>query len=84
MACPDKLRAMKDRPSVYLDIAEYERIRYTNTRPETWCSAVEGYWVQIVPAIVYELEYRGLMTSEEIMSTYVMFDLTGVTASGKL
>lgn len=83
-ACPDKLRAMKDRPSVYLDVAEYERIRLTNTRPETWCSAVEGYWVQVVPAIVYELEYRGLMTNEEIMSTYVIYNLTSVTSDDKL
>jgi hypothetical protein len=62
---------MNGTPSVYLDVAEYEKIRFTDKVPESWCIDVEGYWVQIVPAIVYELEYRGLMTDEETMSLYI-------------
>lgn len=75
---------MKGTPSVYLDIAEYERIRLTDKQPETWCSAVEGYWVHKIPVIVYELEYRGLMDAEQFMSTYVIWDLTTRASSGKL
>jgi len=75
---------MKGTQSVYLDVAEYERIRLTNQVPETWCTDVSGYWVQIVPAIVYELEYRGLLDSEEEMSTYISWVLTPSQASGKL
>lgn len=75
---------MKVNPSVYLDVTEYERIRNTANEPETWCSAVEGYWVQIVPAIVYELEYRGLMDADESMSTYIIWGLTAKAPSGKL
>lgn len=56
---------------MYLDIAEYEKTKATGNEPETWCTEVSGYWVQIVPAIVYELEYRGLMTDDEAMSVYI-------------
>lgn len=74
------LRGMDEEPFVYLDVDEYERIRNTKI-PETWCSDVQGYWVHIIPAIVYELEYRGLMTPDERMSTYI---LTELDSSGKL
>jgi hypothetical protein len=56
---------------VYLDVEEYERIRLTKEEPETWCTSVEGYWVQTVPEIVYELEFRGLISSEEEFSVYI-------------
>jgi hypothetical protein len=75
---------MQGTPSAYLDVAEYERIRNTDEKPESWCIAVEGYWVQVVPAIVYELEYRGLLDDDETMSTYVIWDLTQKASSGKL
>lgn len=75
---------MKDASSVYLDVTEYEKIRLSPNTPESWCIAVEGYWVQIVPAIVYELEYRGLLTPDEMMSTYIIWDLTAEFASDKL
>lgn len=71
MGCSDSLPAMESTPSVYLDVTEYERILATGDEPQTWCTQVSGYWVQIVPAIVYRLEYRGLMTDEEAMSVYI-------------
>jgi hypothetical protein len=64
---------MESAPSVYLDVAEYERTVSLGSEPEVWCTHVEGYWVQIVPAIVYELEYRGLMTEDEAMSIYIKY-----------
>jgi hypothetical protein len=67
----DKLPGMESTQSVYLDVAEYERTVALGSEPETWCTHVEGYWVQIVPAIVYELEYRGLLTQEEMLSVYI-------------
>lgn len=67
----DRLLAMEGTQSVYLDIAEYERTVAQGSEPETWCTHVEGYWVQVVPAIVYELEYRGLLTAEETLSVYI-------------
>jgi hypothetical protein len=57
--------------TTYLDVTEYERVRLTGQEPETWCTAVEGYWVQVIPAIVYELEFRGLLSLEEEMSVYI-------------
>lgn len=66
---------MKSTPSVYLDVTEYERMLATGDEPRTWCTEVSGYWVQIVPAIVYELEYRGLMTQDEAMSIYIEINL---------
>jgi len=63
---------MKDSSTVvYLDVKEYERIRLTNQSLETWCTEVEGYWVIIIPEIVYELEFRGLLSLEEEMSVYI-------------
>ena len=68
----DRLRNMNNSYTlVYLDVEEYERVRGTAVAPEIYCTAVEGYWVIIVPEIVYELEYRGLLTDEERLSIYI-------------
>jgi hypothetical protein len=82
---PDKLRNMKQgEPFVYLDPDEYDRMMQDNSNPVTWCTSIEGYWVQAVKPIVYDLEYRGLMDTEERMSTYIIWDLTVKADSGKL
>lgn len=82
---PVRLRNMKQgRPFVYLDVDEYDRIKKDNCYPEIWCTSIEGYWVQAVPPIVYELEFKGLMTLEERMSTYVIWYLTGDDSSAKI
>lgn len=60
---------------MYLDVAEYERIRNSGSIPETWCTTVTGFWVQIVPAIVYELEYRNMISDDEKMSLYIEVNL---------
>jgi hypothetical protein len=71
-------------PFVYLDPDEYDRIVEHDVEPETWCTHVSGYWVQAVPSVVYELEYRGLMSPEERMSTYVMWYLTENSSDAKI
>ena len=59
--------------TVFLDVEEYERIKNSNQNPETYCTKIEGYWIIAVPAIVYELEFKGLLTDEEKMSTYILW-----------
>jgi hypothetical protein len=78
------LRGMDEAPFVYLDVDEYERIRNTSNKPESVCLEVHGYWVQKIPAIVYELEYRGLLTDDEKMSVYIIWSLTSNNDGGKL
>lgn len=78
------LRGMDGEPFVYLDVDEYERIRNTSNKPESVCLSVYGYWVQKIPALVYELEYRGLMSDDEVMSTYIIWPLTSTDDGGKL
>jgi hypothetical protein len=71
-------------PFVYLDPDEYDRIVQFDVEPETWCTSIEGYWVHAVPSVVYELEYRGLISDEERMSTYIIWYLTEDTSSAKI
>jgi hypothetical protein len=68
-------------PYVYLDPDEYDRIVEHDLGPDTWCTEVSGYLVQ---AVVYELEYRGLMTDEEMMSTYIIWYLTENSSDAKI
>lgn len=75
---------MNSNTSVFIDIAEYERIRDSGLEPITWCTDVQGYWVIKIPGLVYELEYRNLITEDEAMSIYIIWDLTGDSSGAKL